>query len=382
MNASGGGLFLSCGEISGDIYAAGTVQALRSLGYDGPVSGMGGPRASEAGTEIFRDFRELHLMGISDVLPAIPRLLRLRKELVERVFEIRPDALLVIDSPDFHLPFVSSLRKKGWKGPVIYAVTPTVWAWRPGRVKKLARDVDLCLPLFSFEYEFLLRSGVASAWSGHPLTDEFASFIPRKEEPGRIALLPGSRRSEITRLLPPLLECARLLRERGFHPVFSIAPGLSPELRSWMVHALKDEDVWEEDGRSLLSSSIAAAGASGTASVEAMMLGRFMAVLYRGSFLSWLAWKTLVNTRFISIPNIIAGEEVYPEFIQERATGLNVFHALERFLRGGEYACHVRRSLALAKEAMGTTGAFRFWAGRIEEYLSAGETSRKRMVRS
>ena len=103
------------------------------------------------------------------------------------------------------------------------------------------------------------------------------------------------------------MECARFLRERGFHPVFSIAPGLSSDLRSWMVHVLEGEDVWEEDGRSLLSSSIAAAGASGTASVEAMMLGRFMAVLYRGSCLSWLAWKTLVNTRFISIPNILAG---------------------------------------------------------------------------
>jgi len=370
VTPAGRGIFFSCGEVSGDGYAAAVLDALRRRGFAGSLFGMGGPLAAGAGAEIVSDSRALHLMGVTDVLPAIPRLLRLKKNLVDLILSRRPGAVLLIDSPDFHLPLAASLRGSGWRGPIVYAVPPTVWAWRPWRVKNLRRDMDLCLPLFQFEHEYLLRAGVNSAWKGHPLVDEFSAPLPEEADPKRIALLPGSRRSEVFRLLPPLVECASLLKDRGYRPVFSIAPGMPEDLRNRLRNELKGHETWEGPGRDLLASSAAAAGASGTVAVEAMMLGRFMAVLYRGGFLSWLAWKTLVKTPFISIPNLLSGEELYPEFIQGRATGRNAFFALLAFLEDDRIAEHVRAGLLSARKAMGLPGAVDFWAERLEALVS------------
>lgn len=370
MTSARGGLFLSCGEVSGDGYAARIVHALRSRGYDGPVFGMVGPRGAEEGVESLRDARVLHLMGIADVLPAIPRLLKLKSELTKIVFDKRPDAVLLIDSPDFHLPFLAGLRKKGWRGPVIYAVPPTVWAWRSGRVKALARGSDICLPLFRFEHEYLLRAGVLSAWRGHPLVDEFTKLpLSLDADPKKIALLPGSRRSEVTHLLLPLKQCAVLLKERGYKPVFSIASGLPEDLHRWMVKELRDEETDERGGRTLMAESCAVAGASGTAAVEAMMLGKFMAVLYKGGVLSWLAWKTLVKTPYISIPNLLAGEEIYPELIQGQATGRNAFLALMGYIGAKEVGQRTDAALAVAKNAMGCPGALGFWSETVHKML-------------
>ena len=374
MTPAGRGIFFSCGEVSGDGYAAAVLDALRRRGFAGSLFGMGGPLAAGAGAEIVSDSRTLHLMGVTDVLPAIPRLLRLKKNLVDLILSRRPGAVLLIDSPDFHLPLAASLRGSGWRGPIVYAAPPTVWAWRPWRVKNLRRDMDLCLPLFQFEHEYLLRAGVNSAWKGHPLVDEFSAPLPEEADPKRIALLPGSRRSEVFRLLPPLVECASLLKDRGYRPVFSIAPGMPEDLRNRLRNVLMGHETWEGPGRDLLASSAAAAGASGTVAVEAMMLGRFMAVLYRGGFLSWLAWKTLVKTPRISIPNLLAGEELYPELIQGRATGRNAFSALLGFLEDERAAEHIRVGLLSARRAMGLPGAVDFWAERLEALLS-GQTA-------
>jgi lipid-A-disaccharide synthase len=374
VTPSGWGIFFSCGEVSGDGYASAVLDALRRRGYAQTFFGMGGPLAAGAGAEIVSDSRALHLMGVSDVLPAIPRLLRLKQSLVDLVLSRRPGAVLLIDSPDFHLPLAASLRRSGWRGPIVYAVPPTVWAWRSGRVRNLRRDTDLCLPLFRFEHEYLLKAGVNSAWKGHPLVDEFSVPFLEESDPKRIALLPGSRRSEVFRLLPPLVKCASLLKDRGYRPVFSIAPGMPEDLRNRLRDELKGYETWDGPGRDLLASSAAAAGASGTVAVEAMMLGKFMAVLYKGGFLSWLAWKTLVKTPRISIPNLLAGEELYPEFIQGRATGRNAFSALLGFLEDERAAEHVRAGLLSARSAMGVPGALDFWAERLEALLS-GQTA-------
>ncbi|MGI6251858.1 MAG: lipid-A-disaccharide synthase [Aminivibrio sp.] len=366
MTGAGGGIFFSCGEVSGDVYAAILGTALRKRGFGGPFFGMGGPQSEEAGAEIVKDSRELHLMGISDVVPAIPRLLKLKRELMELILARGPGAVVLIDSPDFHLPLAEGLRKKGWKGPVISLVPPTVWAWRSGRAKTLRRCFDLCLPLFKFEHDYLRSRAVNSAWRGHPMVDEFRASSPSPAEK-IIALLPGSRRSEVFRLLPPLRECAALLRERGYSPVFSIAPGMPADLRKSLRDELGENAVWEGRGRDLMASSLAVAGASGTAAVEAMMLGKYMAVLYKGGFLSWLAWKTLVKTPHISIPNLLAGEEIYPELIQGRARGENVFSALMAYLEDQPFRTRISQLLARAKGAMGQGGTADFWAEQIME---------------
>jgi lipid-A-disaccharide synthase len=373
--ASYGDLFISCGEISGDGYAAAVTRSLKERGYCGRIYGMAGPQSRSAGVEILWDSRLLHLMGIVEVMPSIPRLFRLKREMVDTVLRTRPATVLVIDSPDFHLRFIESLRSRGWRGRVVYAVPPTVWAWRAWRVRSLARNADLCLPLFRFEDDFLREHGVSSAWRGHPLVDEFAKVELRRPSPPdggnrRIALFPGSRGSEIRRLLPPLKECAALLKKDGFSPVFSIAPGLPEDLRGWMRNELHGEEIFEGDGRELLASSTAAAGASGTVAVEAMMTGRFFVVLYKVGILSLLVWKLLGKTRLISLPNILAGEIVYPELLQKEATGKKAFSALRRFLFEREYQTRVERGISEARKAMGEEGASDFWAGLVLSSLS------------
>ncbi len=362
-----GGLYISCGELSGDGYAAAVVRMLRSKGATGRIFGMGGTRSAAAGLEILWDSRMLHLMGIGEVLPSIPRLLRLKSKMVETVLNSGVSTVLVIDSPDFHLPFVASLRARGWRGRVVYAVPPTVWAWRSSRVKALVRDVDLCLPLFRFEHEFLESHGVVSAWRGHPLADEFAAIVSSRPSLNSrcVALLPGSRRSEIRRLLPTLRESAFRLRAEGFSPVFSVAPGLSDDLKEWMKRELRGMEIFEGEGRDLLSESAAAAGASGTVAVEAMLLDRFMVVLYKTGFLSECIWRMLAKTKMISLPNILAGRNVYPELLQRHATPKNTTEALFRYLRDPEYRDTVHSGLRIAREGMGKPGALAFWAEKI-----------------
>ncbi len=374
-----GGLFISCGELSGDGYASAVVRTLRSKGVGGRIFGMGGTRSAAAGVEILWDSRMLHLMGIGEVLPSIPRLLRLKSRMIDTVMFSGVPTVLVIDSPDFHLPFVASLRARGWRGRVVYAVPPTVWAWRSGRVKALARDVDLCLPLFRFEHEFLQAHGVVSAWRGHPLADDFASVAPSFPplEARRIALLPGSRRSEIRRLLPTLRGSASQLRAEGFSPVFSVAPGLSDDLKEWMKRELRGMEIFEGEGRELLSGSAAAAGASGTVAVEAMLLDRFMVVLYKTGFLSECVWRMLAKTERISLPNILAGRDVYPELLQRHATPKNAMEALLRYLRDPEYRDAVHSGLRIAREGMGEPGALAFWA----ESILSGEVETRRPER-
>jgi len=159
-----------------------------------------------------------------------------------------------------------------------------------------------------------------------------------------------------------LRECALLLRNEGFVPIFSIAPGISDDLREWMKQELRGMEIFEGEGRELLAGCAAAAGASGTVAVEAMLLDRFMAVLYRTGFLSELVWRLLSKTDRISLPNILAGREIYPELLQRKATPLDAFSALLRYLRNPEYQDAVHRGLALSRERMGEPGAREFWA--------------------
>lgn len=376
MNAGAGGIFVSSGELSGELYAASLVRSLRSKGYGGRLFGMGGARSSAAGLEVVRDSSELHLVGVGEVIPAIPRLIRLRNDLADRVVRSGAGTIVLIDSPDFHLPLASALRSRGWGGRAVCLVPPTVWAWRSGRTRALARDFDLCLPLFGFEHEFLASRGVRSAWRGHPLVDDF----PRCPTPpsGRIvALLPGSRRSEVKRLLPRLVECAALLSARGLSPVFSIAPGLPGDLAEWMRGELRGMDTFEGEGRELLASCVAAAGASGTAAVEAMMLDRFMVVAYSAGILSRLAWRLLARTDRVSLPNILSGVDIYPELLKDRMIGSAAFEETVRYLDDPSRRAAVHEGLAAARGRMGESGAADFWAESVLAQAAArGEPRR------
>lgn len=371
MGAQLNSLFLSCGETSGDQYASVLVKALRDEGFTGRIWGMVGPESTGSGVEAKWSMDELRLMGIGEVLGAIPRLFRLKKEIAEKILAERPAAVVVIDSPDFHLPLLSSIRKLGYRGKVVYLCPPTVWAWRVSRTKKLKRLCDLCLPLFEFEHTFLLNHGVRSKWSGHPLKGCLDGFCP-EQNPGNhlagktvVGLLPGSRPAEITRLLPPLLEAGRRLQEDGYYPLLSLAPFLPEKTRRFVRKSAPDFDIYEGPGTRVLAVSSAVAGASGTLAVEALIMKTFMVVLYKASFSSSLAYKLFVKTPWISIPNILAGEELFPEFLQGEATAGNILHGLKTYLEDQE--CRERAKTLMEKTALelGKKCAVRDWARSI-----------------
>ena len=226
-------ILVSAGEISGDHYIADTYAALRRGGFDGAIYGLCGAESRSAGVGEMWGNEALHLMGVSEVIRSVGSVLRLMREMRRHIIEYMPDAVLVADSPDFHLPLIRSIRRHGYRGKIFYISPPSVWAWRRYRAKDLVRLVDICFPLFAFEHEYLTDAGVASRWIGHPLVEEFAGFNVsrgdvikkiRGERPREsdviAALLPGSRRSEIEPLYPVLSGLYALLEKNGVKAVF------------------------------------------------------------------------------------------------------------------------------------------------------------------
>ena len=374
-------LFVSCGEVSGDLYAAGLVRALlrRRPALRGRIWGMMGPRTEEACGELAPDlprwsYEELKLMGITEVLPAIPRLLRLRRTMVRAILERSPEAVVVVDSPDFHLGLVSRLRRAGYGGKTVCLATPTVWAWRSGRVRALRRDFDLCLPLFSFEHRYLAERGVNSRWAVHPLVEGLKGCrapeaLRRRIGDARvIALMPGSRRYDIRYHLEQLMGAARILRDDGRLPIFSIAPGLSPPLAAELRERLEGFETWDGEGRELMEAAEAVAGVSGTVAVEAMLLRRYMVVIYNGNAVSWAIARALVRIPYISIPNYLAGPPgvpLYPELLRGDARPERIVQELYHYTDDPAVRSEVDRRMGEARTAMGSGDAAGFWAEAI-----------------
>jgi lipid-A-disaccharide synthase len=369
-------IFLSSGEASGDHYTASVARELRKLGYEGDIWGMGGKEPREAGVRVEWPGEELQLMGIAEVLTSIPSLYRQLNDMADRVMEEGPESVVIADSPDFNIPLIRKLRSRGYKGRVYYISPPSVWAWRSGRVKKIAAAVDECFPLFRFEHEFLLKNGCRSYWIGHPMTEEFADrdalarSLPEdlRVDERLVAFLPGSRGVEIKNLLPMMEKAASELKEKGWRPVFSIAPGLNEKRRIEMKEHLERNnlELYTGPGRDLLAASRCSVAASGTVAVEAMMLDCYMVALYRVSPLSAFVVRHLVRTKYYTIPNILLGDELFPELMQEEATPENIVRETMKWLEGGEdLKAGIYRKLELAREMLGETGVCESWAKRI-----------------
>lgn len=369
-----GSLFISCGEASGDQYSRILIDSLRSKGFHGDIWGMLGPQGVSAGARAVWDCRSLSLMGISEVLGAIPRLIRMKRAMAFEIVERNPVGVVVIDSPDFHLPLVRELRQKGYHGKVFYIAPPTVWAWRQGRASLLASLFDLCFPLFEFEKDFLESRSVNCRWFGHPLLSMLKGISPAvlgDPKDKVVALLPGSRRSEVRSLMPVLAETAKGINERGFIPVFSVAPGLDEGTADLIREGCRPWRSHEGPGAGLMAASGMVIGASGTAAVEALILGRFMIVLYRASLSSWLTYKALVRTRWISIPNVLAGSELYPELLQFRVSPGRILEHFDRFTGDANYREGVITAMRARCASLGQGDAGDGWASSILEVLGS-----------
>lgn len=319
-------------EVSGDLLGAAILRELRELIPNARFVGVAGPRMQDAGCETLFAMERLSVMGLTEVLGHLPELLRLRGELKRYFLANRPAVFIGVDAPDFNLGLERRLRQAGIK--TVHLVCPTVWAWRPGRVKGIRRAVDLMLSIFPFETSFLKQHGVPAIYVGHPLADEIPLTVDRDgarillELPLNcpiLALLPGSRVGEMQRLAAPFIETARLCQIARPELRF-VVPFANARLRAIFVAELSrrapDLPLTLLDGRS--REAIAAADcvltASGTATLETLLLKRPMAVAYRIHPLTYHLIKRLglVKVPYIAMANLLAGRALAPEFIQHR----------------------------------------------------------------
>ena len=347
-------LVLTVGESSGDQLAADLVRHLKNQCPDIELAGIAGPAMQAAGVEPWHDLDVLGLMGLTEVLAHLPRLVRLRRNLRKRILDWQPDAFVGIDAPDFNLGLARQLKKRGLK--TVHYVSPTVWAWRAGRTRSVARSVDLLLSLFPFEPALYEPFGLDTRFVGHPVADQMAGRPTREQARNQlalnnddavIALLPGSRRSEIERHALLLARTAEWIRERrGAACILVLLADQRQEslFRELAGPTLDQADVRIicEQTRSGLIAADAACIASGTATLEGFLLECPLVAYYRLTPASyWLIrGLRLIRSRYIAMPNILYGDEIIPEFVQQQASAESLGRAVVNWLEQPQRRMH------------------------------------------
>src|SRR5580765_5353286 len=363
-------ILLSAGEASGDLHGATLCRALRELHPGVRLIGMGGPRMAAAGMELVADVSGHAVVGTSEALGRIPRLYRAYRLLKARLIEERPRALVVIDFPEFNLRLARIARRAGV--PVVYFIPPQLWAWRRGRIRQMARRVRRVLAVLPFEEHLYQDAGVPVDFVGHPLLDVLPLDLDRAEarrrldvDPGEslIGLLPGSRREEVERLLPPMLVAAKRLSAAGVARRFALglAPSVDAASVRRLVKAAIDEggprvDVFEQRTYEVMAAADVVLISSGTATLEAALLGAPMVVCYRVSRVTEAVVRLLVKVRWCSLPNLIANRAVVPEVLQDELTGQRLAAEALRLLEDPAAAGAQRAGFEDARARLGAPG--------------------------
>lgn len=317
------------GEASGDILGARSISALRDAVGELEVSGIGGPLMQAEGMQSLYSMERLSVMGFVDPLLRLPELLRLRRALFQHFTRQPPDFFLGIDAPDFNIGLARRLRRRGVA--TVHLVSPSIWAWRAGRLRRIAESVDLMLCLFPFEVPIYQGAGVAARCVGHPLAQVLTPVDAQRRSALRrefelpegapvLGLLPGSRASEVAQLGAVFLQAARLLREH-IPQLHVVVPAVDAERFAQIRALLPASDILpvtllQGRSRDVMSAADVVLAASGTATLEAALLGTPMVVAYRMQALSWALVSRLVRTPYAALPNILSGRAVVPECLQ------------------------------------------------------------------
>ncbi len=367
------GLLVVAGEVSGDIHAGNMLRELHRIDPEINAFGVGGEQLAAAGLETLATTDELAHMGLIEVVRELPRIRRLMHRLVNEARSRRPKLAVLVDSPDFNLRLAARLRRLGI--PVVLYVSPQLWAWRRGRVRKVRRLAREVLCILPFEVDFYEAHGVRARYVGHPLVDDIArvDLLNRQPEriPKRLGMLPGSRAMEVSQLLPVMVRTLRLLsRELVREALLVEAPGMEGEIETVLAQVGSDprlRRIRGEGRRAELATCSLAWTASGTATLECTLLDVPMIVGYRLQPLSYALAKLLVRVPDVALVNLIAGRTVVPELLQGawRPQGLA---AVSAELLGDESPAQLA-GLAEARSRLGNPGASRQAAEVISEYL-------------
>lgn len=361
---------ISCGEPSGDVYAGALVEALRAREPGIEVFGLGGERLQAAGARLVADFHGLSVTGLTEALKVLPRSWATYKSLVAAARETRPDALVLIDYPDFNFRLMAAVKKLGV--PIVYYVSPQLWAWRQGRIKTMKKLVDRVLPIFPFEAAMYQREGIDVRFVGHPLIDlvqprrtrdEFLASLRLDPAAPVVALLPGSRPNELTRLAPVMAAAVPLIAEgpakagRPVQFVVARAPHLPDDLFERFGIPGCTLRIVEGQTDEVLQAADAVITASGTATVQAALHGTPMVVLYKLSPMTYTLGKPLAKVDMYAMVNLIAGRRVVLELIQGACTAAAVAAEASRLLTDAGYRQQMIDELADVRQRLGGPGA-------------------------
>lgn len=359
-------ILISAGEASGDIHAAAVTAALKKIDSAIEVFGMGGDALRAAGGEVLFDIKDHGVMGFVEVIKKLPDLFKLRSDFARVMDERKPDCLVVVDYPGFNMKLAKVAHDKGI--PVVSYIAPSAWAWNKGRAKNVAKIVDKVACIFPFEYDVYEEAGAPVEFVGHPLLDIVHPSMERAEaeawagkEAGRplVLLMPGSRLMEIEKMLPTLLEGAKLLKKQLPEVQFAMprAGTIPLELLQSKIKASGLEiKITEGHNYDLFSVADLALATSGTVTLEAALCGLPSVIVYRTSALNAFIARRVINIPNIGLPNIVAGRQILPELLQEDFTPANVANTAVELL-APERRPQLEANLAYMKARLGEPGA-------------------------
>ncbi len=362
------------GEVSGDTLGASLIRRFREQGIDAEFEGIGGPQMMAEGFKSYYPMDILSVMGIVEVLKDIRKLFAVRDGLLETWTKDPVDVFIGIDAPDFNLRLSKSIKQRQLPIKTVQYVSPSVWAWRQGRVHGIKASIDLVLCLFPFEKVFYQKWQVPAAFVGHPLASQLPIQNPLTEakqelglDPAQkyIALLPGSRRGEIERLGPLVLDTAQILQQKHTEYIFLI-PAINdarkqqiqallqtyPESLQTQIRLMENTGSDSKIGRQVMNAADIVALASGTATLEAMLLHRPMVTFYKLHWLTYRIVKLLVKIQYYSLPNIIAGKKVIQELIQSEATPENLAAEIEALMNVEAAQIQAMQHLTMHKQLL------------------------------
>lgn len=354
-------LFIVAGDPSGDLHGSILAKKIKELQPSIEIYSAGGENLASATTQIL-NLTEIAVTGIFEVLSYFNKILKHFKFLVKKIDQIQPQALILIDFPDFNLRLAKIFKPKGLK--IFYYISPQVWAWRKKRVNFIKKYVDKMLVIFPFEQDFYKENNIPAAYVGHPLVEKIHRLQLKDQKPQKlIALLPGSREKEVAKHLPCMLKSKKLLGAYNFKFVII----KHPQLRASLFKKAKNQNVEivERNLYQTLAQSYIAISSSGTATLELALLNIPTIVIYKMGILSWLLLKSMVRVDFISITNIIGKDKIFPELIQYRATARKITAQCKQLIENKKLYAATKEKLKKIKDILGDSPASKIAAEEI-----------------
>ena len=360
-------IIIVAGEASGDIHAANLVNAIHRLNQDIRFFGLGGTKMKEADVELFWNLTDLAVVGFIEVIKNLGKFRQIFLDLLNKVDQIKPEAVILIDYPGFNLRLAKELKKRKIK--VIYYICPQVWAWGTNRIKKIKRYVDKMIAILKFEEELYYNAGIDVSFVGHPLLDivwptqskeEFLKDNDLSSDNLTICLLPGSREKEIQRIFPTMLQTAKIIYEQIRHTQFMVAKSHTLAQDIFTKH-MKNFNlpikIIENNTYNCLNACDFAIVSSGTATLETAILKKPMVILYKIAFLSWLFLKNMVKIPHIGLVNVIASKKIVPEYTQYNCKAKKIAAEVLKILTNKERYAKIKSDLEEAIRLLGSPGA-------------------------